>query len=121
MVEIIKRGEIWVANLKPNRGDEIGKARPVVILQEDRITATGLRTVLVAPLTTQLRPVFAPLRIPVNARSRLLRDCYAMVEHVTAMFRRGAADDAHSRRNDSRGKEPQGCFWFTGVILFFGK
>ncbi len=86
-MEVIKRGEVWVANLNPNRGGEIGKARPVVILQEDRITATGLRTVLVAPLTTQFRPAFAPLRVHINARNRLLRDCYVMVEHVTALDR----------------------------------
>jgi len=87
VVEVIKRGEIWVANLNPNRGGEIGKARPVVILQEDRIISTGLRTVLVAPLTTQFRPEFAPLRVYINARSRLLRDCYVMVEHVTTLDR----------------------------------
>ncbi|MFQ5345333.1 MAG: type II toxin-antitoxin system PemK/MazF family toxin [Mariprofundus sp.] len=87
MVEVIKRGEVWVANLNPNRGGEIGKARPVVILQEDRITATGLRTVLVAPLTTQFRPAFAPLRVHIKPRNRLLRDCYVMVEHVTALDR----------------------------------
>jgi len=83
----MKRGEIWVANLNSNRGGEIGKARPVVILQEDRIIAAGLRTVLVAPLTTQFRPAFAPLRVHIKARNRLLRDCYVMVEHVTTLDR----------------------------------
>lgn len=83
----MRRGEIWVANLNPNRGGEIGKARPVVIFQEDRITSAGIRTVLGAPLTTQFRPVFAPLRVHINARNRLLRDCYVMVEHVTALDR----------------------------------
>jgi len=56
----MRRGEIWVANLNPDRGGEIGKARPVLILQEDSVTGTGLRTVLTAPLTTQFRPTFAP-------------------------------------------------------------
>jgi len=36
MVAMIRRGEIWVANLNPNKGGEIGKVRPVVVLQEDR-------------------------------------------------------------------------------------
>ena len=87
MVEVMRRGEIWVANLNPNRGGEIGKARPVVVLQEDSITGTGLRTVLIAPLTTQFRPIFSPLRVPINARNRLLKNCYVMVEHVTAIDR----------------------------------
>jgi len=83
----MRRGEIWVANLNPNRGGGIGKARPVVILQEDRISSTGMRTILVAPLTTQFRPAFSPLRVSINARHRLLKNCYVMVEHVTALDR----------------------------------
>jgi mRNA interferase MazF len=81
---MMRRGEIWVANLNPNKGSEVGKIRPVVILQEDRIIATGLPTILVAPLTTQFRLSFAPLRIRIEARDRLLRDCFVMIEHLRA-------------------------------------
>jgi len=85
MVEMMRRGEIWVANLNPNRGGEIGKARPVVILQDDRITAAGMRTVIVVPLTTQFRSEFAPMRVAISARDRLLKDCFVMVEHVISL------------------------------------
>jgi mRNA interferase MazF len=84
---MIRRGEIWVANLNPNKGTEMGKVRPVVILQEDRITAQGLGTILAAPLTTQLRPAFEPIRVLVKARGRLLKDCYVMTEHTRALDR----------------------------------
>jgi len=84
---MMKRGEIWVANLNPNRGGEIGKARPVLIIQNDRITAAGMRTVIAVPLTTQFRPDFAQMRVAIHARDRLLKDCYVMVEHVTALDR----------------------------------
>jgi mRNA interferase MazF len=83
----MKRGEIWVANLNPNKGGEIGKQRPVVILQEDLLTATGLATILIAPLTSQFRPAFAPLRIRVSARDRLIQDCFVMIEHLRALDR----------------------------------
>jgi len=83
----MRRGEVWVANLNPNRGGEIGKARPVVIFQEERITSTGLHTVVVLPLTTRFRPDFAPMRVKIHARDRLLKDCFVMVEHVTALDR----------------------------------
>ena len=49
----MRRGEIWVARLNPNQGAEVGKLRPVVILQADPITQAGLATVVVVPLTTQ--------------------------------------------------------------------
>lgn len=83
----MKRGEIWVANLNPNRGGEIGKARPVVILQEEQIIATGIRTILAAPLTTQFRPEFAPMRVRIKVRDRLIKVCYVMVEYVRALDR----------------------------------
>lgn len=83
----MRRGEIWVANLNPNKGSEIGKQRPVIILQADQILATNLATVIVIPLTTQYRPAFAPLRPRITARDRLLQDCYAMVEHPRAIDR----------------------------------
>jgi len=81
----MRRGEIWVANLNPNRGGEIGKARPVVIIQEDRMIAAGMRTIIAVPLTTQFRPEFSPMRVLIHARDRLLKDCYVMVEHVVAL------------------------------------
>lgn len=81
------RGEIWSANHNPNKGGEIGKQRPVIIMQEDRLLATGLHTIITIPLTTQYRPAFAPMRIHIPARGRLLQDCYAMVEHPRALDR----------------------------------
>jgi mRNA interferase MazF len=84
---MMRRGEIWTANLNPNKGGEIGKVRPVAILQDDGIIATGLATVLIAPLTGQFRPAFAPLRVRVAARNRLTQDCFVMVEHLRALDR----------------------------------
>lgn len=81
----MKRGEVWVARLNPNKGAELGKLRPVIILQDDAILACGLTTVLVVPLTTQFRPEFAPLRIEIAARDRLKKPCYAVVEQTRAI------------------------------------
>ena len=57
----MRRGEIWVARLNPNQGAEVGKLRPVVILQADPITHAGLATVVVVPLTTLSREELAEL------------------------------------------------------------
>jgi len=83
----MRRGEIWIANHNPNKGAEIGKQRPVIIMQEDRLLTTELPTIITIPLTTQYRPAFAPMRIQITARDRLLQDCYAMVEHPRALDR----------------------------------
>ena len=87
MVAMIRRGEIWVARLNPNRGHEIGKARPVLVLQEDRLLDSGLSTVISLPLTTQFRPSFGPLRIRIAPRDRLLRECYVAIEQIRALDR----------------------------------
>ncbi len=81
------RGEIWVARLNPNQGAEVGKVRPVVVIQADPVTEAGLATLLVVPLTTQHRCGAEALRVPIRARDRLLRDCYAMAEQPQALDR----------------------------------
>ncbi|KAF0103698.1 MAG: mRNA interferase [bacterium] len=78
----MRRGEVWTANLNPNKGAEIGKIRPVLVIQDDRLNQTGLQTILVLPLTTQFRPAFAPMRVKLPARDRLVKDSYVMVEQT---------------------------------------
>ncbi|WP_198949822.1 type II toxin-antitoxin system PemK/MazF family toxin [Synechococcus sp. 1G10] len=84
---LIRRGEIWVACLHPNHGAEVGKIRPVVVIQADPLSEAGLATVLVVPLTTQQRRGAEALRVSVPARDRLLRESYAMAEQPRALER----------------------------------
>lgn len=51
----MKRDEIHIARLDPAEGREIGKTRPVVIVSDD-LRNQLLGTVVVCPLTSQLRP-----------------------------------------------------------------
>ena len=76
----MRRGEIWMARLNPNQGAEVGKLRPVVIVQADPITQAGLGTVIVVPLTTQDRQGTRALRVPIPSRDRLLCDSFAMAD-----------------------------------------
>ena len=83
----MKRGEVWVGNLNPNRGAEVGKIRPVLIVQEDYLTQAGLPTVVVLPLTTQIRPSLQHLRILIRARDYLQQDCQVMVDQPRTLDR----------------------------------
>lgn len=56
----ISRFEIWWANLDPTIGHEIKKTRPVVVVSPDELNR-HLATVLVAPLTSTIRPY--PFRV----------------------------------------------------------
>lgn len=83
----MRRGEIWVANLNPPRGQEIGKVRPVLIIQADELTATGTPMLIVLPLTTQVYPGFRRWRISIPARDRLLKPCQVVVDQPRALDR----------------------------------
>lgn len=52
---MIKRGEIWWADLGEPRGSAPALRRPVLVVQEDVLSASALNTVMVAPLTSNLR------------------------------------------------------------------
>jgi len=65
---IVKRGEIWLAELNPIRGSEQAGTRPVLILQNNSINRFT-STFLAIPLTTNLRRASTHLR-PLNRRRR---------------------------------------------------
>ena len=52
---IIKRYEIYFADLNPTIGSEIQKIRPVIIISQDEMNKY-LETVVVCPLTSTLHP-----------------------------------------------------------------
>jgi len=93
----MRRGEIWVGNLNPNRGSEIGKIRPVLILQADFLTEQGEPTIVVLPLTTQVRKAKEPLHITVPARDRLLQTCQVVPEQPRTLDRSRLADGPLTR------------------------
>jgi len=56
---IVKRGEIWLADLNPTRGSEQAGTRPVLIFQNNLINKYT-KTILAIPLTTNLRRASLP-------------------------------------------------------------
>jgi len=83
----MRRGEVWIARLNPNQGREIGKVRPVLVVQADELIAVGETPVVVLPLTTQAYPSFRRWRITLPARDRLLKDCQVVVDQPRALDR----------------------------------
>jgi mRNA interferase MazF len=77
----MRRGEIWtIAGVK----DYAGKARPAVILQDDRFDATS--SITICPFTTD--PTDAPLfRLSVgpNEGNGLRAPCRLMVDKITTV------------------------------------
>ena len=80
----MKRGEVWIIS---DRGTQVGKPRPAVIIQDDRFDATG--SIAVCALTTD--PLVSPLlRLPVtpSAENGLRQPCQLMIDRITTLPRR---------------------------------
>ncbi|RKZ53053.1 MAG: type II toxin-antitoxin system PemK/MazF family toxin [Candidatus Parabeggiatoa sp. nov. 3] len=62
---MVKRGEIWLAELNPIRGSELAGTRPVLIFQNDLINPLTT-TVLAIPMTKNLRRALLPSCIQIS-------------------------------------------------------
>ena len=60
----MKRYDVYWARLDPVEGSEIGKTHPAVVVSLDVLNCT-LRTVVICPITSQLRPDWRT-RLPVR-------------------------------------------------------
>ena len=81
-----KRGEIWLVDLNPTRGQEIQKTRPAVIISANFLSQIGLR--IAVPITSW-QPKFAnrPFMVKIIARSQtgLDRDSAGNVLQVRSL------------------------------------
>ena len=71
---MLRRGQVWVANLNPRHGIEPGKTRPVLVVQPQALLDASHPSTQVVPLTTVLVEDADPLRIRVAAADKLQRD-----------------------------------------------
>ncbi|MDC7683351.1 type II toxin-antitoxin system PemK/MazF family toxin [Asticcacaulis sp. BYS171W] len=91
---MVKRGDIWLANLDPTVGSEIQKTRPCVVISPPELH-DYLRTVIVAPMTTGSRP--APFRIDLSfdgKKGLILLDQIRTLDKSRLVKRLGALPDA---------------------------
>jgi mRNA interferase MazF len=83
----MKRGEIWLGRLNPARGAEVAKTRPVLVVQEYSLTASGHRTVIVLPLTSQVQPEYEPAHVTIPARAGLRERSQVMTDSPRTLDR----------------------------------
>jgi len=82
------RGEIWQAEFGIPYGSEIGYNRPVLIVQDDSFNESRIRTVVVLPLTTNLRLLDAPGNVLLRKKeAKLLNDSVIIVAQIYAIDR----------------------------------
>jgi mRNA interferase MazF len=90
---VISQGEIWWAELDDPTGRGPGFRRPVVVVQGDAFNASTLATVVVVPLTSNLRWADAPGNVRLTARmTGLPRDSIANVSQILTVDRAALRD-----------------------------
>lgn len=86
MIRKLKQGEIWLANLNPNKGIEPGKTRPVLIVQNQALLDVNHPSTLIIPLTTQLlKKETKPLRIKIPSQDKLLKNSALLIDQLRAI------------------------------------
>jgi mRNA interferase MazF len=85
---IVKRGDVYYADLSPVVGSEQGGTRPVLIVQND----TGNRhspTVIAAAITSQINKAKLPTHIELSGRScGLSKDSVILLEQIRTIDKR---------------------------------
>ena len=88
MLETVRRGDIYYADLSPVVGSEQGGMRPVLIVQND----TGNRhspTVIAAAITSQTGKARLPTHITLGGRScGLTKDSVILLEQIRTIDKR---------------------------------
>jgi len=86
---VIRRGDIWWANIPGPSGSEPGYRRPVLIVQSDPFNLGRIGTVVTVAFTTNLRLAGAPGNVLCRKRSTgLSKDSVANVSQLTALDKR---------------------------------
>lgn len=113
---MISQGDVFWASLLDPSGSGPGFRRPVVIVQGDAFNTSRLATVVVVPLTSNLRWATAPGNVVLRAdRTGLPRDSVANVSQIVAVDRSLLSDRVGHLDDD------QMSVIFSGVDLVLGR
>ncbi|WP_407271781.1 type II toxin-antitoxin system PemK/MazF family toxin [Radiobacillus sp. PE A8.2] len=89
---IVKRGEVYFADLSPVVGSEQGGVRPVLVLQND-IGNRFSPTVIVAAITAQIQKAKLPTHVEIDAKKYgFERDSVILLEQIRTIDKQRLTD-----------------------------
>jgi mRNA interferase MazF len=113
---VVSQGDVFWASLADPTGSGPGFRRPVVVVQGDAFNASRLATVVVVPLTSNLRWAAAPGNVALPAeRTGLPKDSVANVSQIVAVDRSILGDRA------AHFAEGQLSLILAGIDLLLGR
>ncbi len=78
------RGNVYLANMNPSRGAEIGKICPVLVIQSNNLNLSNHKTVNILPLSTVLIDD-STLRFRIKQRDQLKYDSDVICDYIRAI------------------------------------
>jgi mRNA interferase MazF len=95
-----ERDEVWLAHLNPRRGIEVGKTRPVLVVQAQALIDAGHPSTIIVSLAANLVADAEPLRIRVSARQSLRHDSDLLIDQIRAIDNRHLLGEPLARLDD---------------------
>src|SRR5947208_13326471 len=113
---IVKRGEVWLADLNPTRGSQQAGNRPVIIFQNNLINKYTT-TILAIPLTTNLRRASLPSCVQVSKGEGGLADDSVALCHQLRVLDKSRLQRKLGRLSQDAIQDIEGHAMFTMGIL----
>jgi mRNA interferase MazF len=82
---IIKRGEIWTADLRPGQGYEIAKVRPALVVSSDSINSNS-PMIIILPISSQKPSHLSVDKILLTQKQTgLTKDSIILIAHIRSI------------------------------------
>lgn len=113
---MIRRGQIWWADLADPRGSEPGYRHPVLVLQQDEVNASRINTVVVCLLTSNTVLARAPGNTLLRRRrTGLRRDSVANASQMATLNKSDLEEMVGAVPADLMNEVDEGVRWFLNL------
>lgn len=113
---IVKRGDIYYANLSPVVGSEQGGHRPVLVIQND-VGNKYSPTVIVAAITSQISKAKLPTHVEISAKQfSLEKDSVILLEQLRTVDKRRLRDKITHLSEETMAKVDEAIRISLGLI-----
>lgn len=113
---MIRRGQIWWADLAEPRGSAPGFRHPVLVLQRDEVNASRINTVVVCLLTSNTALAKAPGNVLLSRRrTPLSRDSVANASQIATVNKADLDELIGALPPDLIVAVDDGLRWFLGL------
>ena len=112
---VVCQGDVFWANLYPSRGSEPRDKRPVVVVQRDSINRSKFQTVVVVPLTKQIKHADIPGNVLLSkGEANIPGESLARCTHVMVIDKSRLVEKAGSLTKKKRQDILNHLTWVLG-------